>query len=79
MNIVTARTNVPGVNQVADGWHYFTDYDLTILLRNLAVAGALCAAFSDGEQKGYDDAAEGEGYSRSAPDWHPGCGREVPR
>lgn len=84
MNIVTTTSDVPsGAVRLAkhwssDGvlWHYFTDYDLTILLRNLAVAGALCAAWIDG-WKSRDDF----GCSRSWPDgyWHPGCGREVPR
>lgn len=51
----------------------------TTLAQNIAVAGALCTAFDDGETKGYDDAAEDEGYQRVRPLWIPGCGREVPR
>lgn len=46
---------------------------LGVLLRNLAVAGALCAAHDYGwdAHSLYDD-----GDHRH---WHPGCGREVPR
>lgn len=87
MNVVTTSAYYwAGVSPPTNDWHrgaregagcrYWTDYDLTILLRNLAVAGALCAAWIDG-WKSRDDF----GCSRSWPysHWHPGCAREVPR
>ena len=87
MNVVIHKWKVPPggpfpgdwcrVNRDVERWFNFErDYDLTILLSNLAVAGALCAAWTDG-WKSRDDF----GCSRSWPDsyWHPGCGREVPR
>lgn len=51
-------------------------YDLTILLRNLAVAGALTATWRHGLMTGGQSVVDCQHYSCY---WHPGCGREVPR
>lgn len=55
----------PGVRMI----RYQTDYDLSIFLRNVAVAGALCAAWKCGR----NDSTVFCGY------WLPGCGKEMPR
>lgn len=49
---------------------------LGVLLRNLAVAGALCQAYWTGREEGVADMDPMNGLIGA---WRPGCGREVPR
>lgn len=62
---------------VPGGYRLWYRYDLTILFRNLAVAGALCAAFYTGAECEWRRGFRGD--HSATLDWYPGCGREVPR
>lgn len=53
---------------------------LDTLASNLAIGAALCRAWWNGVDHGYDEACESEGVGRTKPDsdWFPGCGKEAP-
>lgn len=68
-----------------DGVQIAGTADLTILLRNIAVAGALCAAFRQGGASCSCDGPNDKDAIRVGywaiwrGGWFPGCEREVPR
>ena len=98
VNAVTHRWMVPPGGPFPDDWdrvhrdderrfNFERTYDLTILLRNLAVAGALCATYDTGtcsarcsrcgERR--DEAALRAGFLAVGNGaWFPGCGWEHP-
>lgn len=69
-----------------DGCHHcgYTGYsvpheaDLSTLLLNLAVAGALCAAYAVGWRARVNFAHNFSAASPPSEVWRPGCGREAP-
>jgi hypothetical protein len=55
--------------QIEDGeLRWYTDYDLTTLLHNLAIAGALTKAFRLGDYHGWESAADSCSCSMSDDD-----------
>lgn len=65
-----------GATSCGSTWMSYRQFDIGILLRNLAVAGAMTATWRHGLMTGGQSVLDCQHYTCY---WHPGCGREVPR